>query len=119
MHMKTLYISYLSLLPALAIGKFGPLVELISMAHQDILLSPYFLFPIYLVIAIYVMGNIFHITQYTDEFLPLQLSLLNFVVAGIGMWIYPQLVFGAAALLIFSAYWCSESVEQYFPKFRR
>jgi len=111
---KAIIGTYLCILPALGLSGFIPLNEFLTNIGYDFLLSKWLLIPIFFILALYVAGYIFHITQYTDEFLPFQLCLLAIIICLLGFWLTPQLLILGIITLIVSAYWSRSTMYQYF-----
>ena len=91
-------------------------VGLAKLGYENVIPDDYILLIIIAILFAVVIRKIYLIVQYTDEVLPLYLSLAGLVLAVGGAFVFTRLMLLGALCLVAGAYWSKGVVMSYYRK---
>ena len=117
--MKNIILSVIVLFIAILLADMEILNTLFFKVGLSFLTNTNYTLPLFFFLIILVVKNIYDTAQYTDETIPLKLSILALIMAAVGYIVFYRILLLGTLILIAASYWSHGTVMSYFPKHMR
>lgn len=112
--MNSIFLSICAFILGIIWMASAPLKEFLVSYDYDVIPEDYILVGIIGTLFLIVIKNIHFLVSYTDEILPLYISLLGLALATGGVFVFTRLMVLGGLCLIAGAYWSRGTVMSYY-----
>ena len=116
--MKNIILAYIALGVGLLLTGIPQLTEFLKANDFLFLTQKEYILPVFFALVLLVIKGIYDITKYTDETIPLKLSVLSLGLAIFGYFVFFRILLLGVIILIVAAYWKRGIVRSYYPRGR-
>lgn len=114
--MITIVLAISALLTGVLLAELEPLTELFIEIGMPYLTETQYTMPVFFVLVLWVIKRIYDIWLYTDETIPLKLSILALVMSVVGLLVFFRILTLGTLILVAAAYWNNGIVQSYYPR---
>jgi len=116
--MKSIILAYSAAVVGILLADISILVDFFNQNGLEFLNEKKFTLPVFFLFILLAIKNIYEISLYTDETIPLKLSILGLILAIIGLLVFFRVLILGMVALVVGAYWSRAIVRSYYPRIR-
>jgi len=117
--MKNIILAYASLIVGILLADMEILNTFFIENGLHFLTQKIYILPIFFTLVLLTIKGIYDISLYTDETIPLKISILSLIMAIIGLLVFFRILALGMLFLIAAAYWNRGIVRSYYPRNQR
>lgn len=117
--MKNIYIAVAVLLIGILLADIEVLNTFFIESDMAYLTNINYILPVFFSLMLIVVKNIYEMSLYTDEGIPIKLAILALILAVVGFFIFYRILLLGTFILILAAYWNRNTVLSYYPQHMR